>query len=269
LDALTQLAAYICGTPISLVSLVDGQRQWFKSNYGLDGVTQTPREYSFCQHAMVGEGVYEVEDATSNPLFCHNPLVTGEPRIRFYAGAPLVTPDGHPLGAICTIDTKPRTLTATQRESLLVLAQEVMSHLELRRARVLIAQERQDLENLLRLINDQNDSGVSAGRQELFVKHDHKLRRIKVADITYVEALGDYVNIHAGADRYTVYTTMKDILLRLPMQDFVRVHRKYIVNLNSVVAIDGDVLVVDGGRSSTVPIGNSYKADLLGRLNLI
>ncbi|MCC3159953.1 GAF domain-containing DNA-binding protein [Hymenobacter sp. 15J16-1T3B] len=268
-DALTRLAAYICGTPISLISLVDAHRQWFKANYGLAGIDETPREYSFCQHAMVGTGIYEVEDATTNPLFSTNPLVTSDPNIRFYAGAPLVTSDGQPLGALCTIDTRPRHLTAEQRDALQILAREVVSHLELRRARLQLEQEKAKLEGLLRMANNAADSLYSVGRSEIFVKQDHKLIRLNTDNISYLEALGDYVNIHAGGERYTVYTTMKDMLTRLPVRDFVRVHRKYIVRISSIVAIDGDSLVVDGGRASSVPIGNSYKADLMSRLNLV
>lgn len=268
-DALTRLAAYICGTPISLISLVDNHRQWFKANYGLTGVTETPREYSFCQYAMVGTGVYEVEDATANPLFSANPLVTSDPNIRFYAGAPLVTPDGQPLGALCTLDTRPRHLSEEQRDALQTLAREVVSHLELRRARLQLQQEQAKLEGLLRLANNAAESLYAPGRKEIFVKQDHKLLRLAVADISYLEALGDYVNIHAGGERYTVYTTMKDMLTRLPARDFARVHRKYIVRIGSIVAIDGDSLLVDGGRASSVPIGNSYKAELMGRLNLV
>ena len=118
-----------------------------------------------------------------------------------------------------------------------------------------------------------NDKAVSLNsaeqREEIFVKQDHKLIRLNTANISYLEALGDYVNIHVGSERYTVYTTMKDMLTRLPARDFVRVHRKYFVHISSIVAIEGDSLVVDGGRASSVPIGSSYKADLMSRLNLV
>ncbi|WP_400193350.1 LytTR family transcriptional regulator DNA-binding domain-containing protein [Hymenobacter sp. B81] len=275
-DALTRLAAYICGTPISLVSLIDSSRQWFKANFGLEGIQETPREYSFCQYAMVSGGVYEVEDATENPLFSQNPLVQGDPNIRFYAGAPLVTPSGQPLGALCAIDTRPRHLTDEQRDALQTLAREVVSHLELRRARLQLEQEQQKLEGLLRMANNAAETLYSGGRTEIFVKQEHKLVRINTADIRYVEALGDYVNIYAAQERFTVYTTMKDMVARLPARDFVRVHRKYIVRLDRIVAIEGDAVLIDSsrpaadsGRGVGVPIGNSYKADLMGRLNLV
>ncbi|RPD49766.1 GAF domain-containing protein [Hymenobacter sediminis] len=275
-DDLVRLAAYICGTPISLVSLIDAERQWFKARVGLD-VQSTARNLAFCQHAILSDQVYEVEDATQDPLFQQNDLVTGEPNIRFYAGAPLITPDGQALGTICTIDTVPRRLTEEQRDALRILAREVVSHLELRRARIQLEEEKHKLEGLLRMANDTAESFyLNGGQNEIFIKQDHKLLRVSTADIRYVEALGDYVNIYSGRERYTVYSTMKELEAKLPIRDFARVHRKYIVRLDRIIAIENDAVIVEAGRSAEqatsvlpVPIGNSYKAGLLSRLNLI
>ena len=108
LDRLTRVAAELFGTPIALVSLMDEHRQWFKSRLGLD-VAETPREWSFCDHLIrSGDAMMVVEDATTDSRFASNPLVTGRPGIRFYAGAPLVAPSGHALGALCVVDTLPR-----------------------------------------------------------------------------------------------------------------------------------------------------------------
>lgn len=132
-DELTALAAALCGTPIALVSLVDADRQWFKSRHGLEAA-ETPRAVAFCAHAILDEGLFEVEDARLDPRFSDNPLVTASPDVVFYAGVPLRGPDQHALGTLCVIDHEARRLRPDQRAALQVLANQVVSQLELRRA---------------------------------------------------------------------------------------------------------------------------------------
>ncbi len=132
-DDFTQLAAQICDVPIALISLIDKDRQWFKSWLGLDS-PETPREQAFFAHAIIDNQMLIVPDARADARFAANPLVTGSPNIRFYAGSPLVTDEGYGLGVLCVIDRQPRDLTAAQQASLQALSRQLMTQLELRRA---------------------------------------------------------------------------------------------------------------------------------------
>jgi GAF domain-containing protein len=148
-DRFTKLASFICDTPISLISLVDADRQWFKSKTWLD-VTETPRTWAFCSHAIQHQDLMEVKDATKHNRFKDNPLVIGDPNIRFYAGQPLIDENGYALGTLCVIDNIPRELNQEQKNALELLTKSVVD---------LITQQRkyQEVSNFNKLLEVSND----------------------------------------------------------------------------------------------------------------
>lgn len=272
-DDLVKLTAYLCATPIAFISFLSTDRQWFKAMVGVDSLQEMPREMSFCNHMMGSLDILEVEDATQDTRFHRHPMVIGESKVRFYVGVPLLTPEGQLLGSLCAADWKPRQLVDEQREALRVLAREVVAHLELRRARLQLEEEKQKLDGLLRMANSTAESLYALGenRTEIFVKQEQRLIRVPTTDIAYVEALGDYVNIYTERERFTVYSTMKELESKLPAREFTRIHRKYIVCLGRILAIEADAALVEisKGTNLSIPIGNSYKPILLSRLNLL
>ena len=155
-DNIVKIAAQICGTPMALISLVDEDRQWFKAAEGLDA-RETPREIAFCDHAIRHQDVLIVPDAAADSRFSNNPLVTDDPHIRFYAGAPLETSDGFPLGTLCVLDHTPRKLTDDQAFALKALANQVMIQIEYRWA---LEQKRATEERNRLILESATDYGI-------------------------------------------------------------------------------------------------------------
>lgn len=152
-DSIAQLASYICGTPVAVVSLIDDERLWYKASIGLEA-TETPRVLSFCQYTIMGDEVFEVKDARENAAFADNPFVTGNPNVRFYAGAPLQDENGFNLGSLCVIDTEPRALTTEQKKALKLLANQVVLLLDSRKKNMDFIKSQKELQNFIELSKD-------------------------------------------------------------------------------------------------------------------
>lgn len=146
-DELVELAGQICNSPISLITLLDRDRQWFKAKKGMED-NSTSRDVAFCSHAILQDNVFVVEDATKDKRFAGNPYVTEENGIRFYAGAPVISPTGYKMGTICIIDRQPRTLSADEDRALQLISRQVTKLIELRKKNMIIRQRAEEIINL-------------------------------------------------------------------------------------------------------------------------
>ncbi len=201
-DSIARLASEVCCTPIALLSLVDAQRQWFKANVGLPGVNETPRDQAFCAHAIHGEAVFEVRDATRDERFADNPLVMGDPHIAFYAGAPLVLPSGARIGTLCVIDREARELTPTQTQWLQSLAAIASQALVMRQQLIVKALSvRGDYERVL---------VESEAKHRALVEDQAEMVSLARADGTLVYANRSYARLFGGTPAQLVGRSLLD-----------------------------------------------------------
>ncbi len=213
-DDITALAAHICQTPIALITLIDSNRQWFKSKVGISR-SETSRDVAFCAHAIMQRNLFVVRDAAADKRFAVNPLVTSSPSIRFYAGAPLVTPDHHALGTLCVIDRVPRVLTREQTQALRALSRQVMAQLEMRRELLRLKQtllEGHRAEKNLVKARRQAETGYR-GQGEFLSKVGHELRSNMSGILSLTEQLlGTEVTLKQRQCLETVKSQVESLL---------------------------------------------------------
>jgi diguanylate cyclase (GGDEF)-like protein len=227
-DNIAEMAAQLTGCPMSMVSLIDGERQWFKAKIGIDN-TQTPREHAFCAHAIANPSEpLIVKNALHDHRFADNPLVLGAPAIRFYAGMPLVNPQGAALGTLCVIDREPRELSPTQSQTLRRLADAVMTTLELRRAMIVV----RDMALVDSLTGIPNRSALMTALEAAIARHDRNgtpflllyldLDGFKAVNDRLGHATGDRV-LRAVASALTACLRAGDVAGRLGGDEFAMV----------------------------------------------
>ncbi len=231
-DNLTAIASQICGTPIALVSLIDEKRQWFKSHHGLP-VSETPREYAFCAHAInKPDEPFVITDSRKDQRFHDNPLVTGDPRVIFYAGVPLVTESGMALGTLCVIDHKPREISEAQLKTLMALSSQVVNLLKLRKREL-------QLENAISVLTSKNEE---LDKFAFIAAHDlsSPLKNITSLTQLFIENHADEIPDDASRILELIGTSAEklrqlvDGLLQYSRNDSILQESKTVVNIDEI-----------------------------------
>ena len=241
-DEITQLAATICNCPISAISLIDEDRQWFKSAIGL-GVNFTAREISFCTHAIVEPNkIFIIPDATLDQKFVHNPLVTGDPHIKFYAGSPLVTKSGFALGTICVIDIIPKNLNEEQLKALEILAKQVTNSIERRKTIIDLKEQENNLNKTAELLSEQNKRLTSFS---YIVSHNLRSHSANI------DSLINLINItDKEQDKKVILGKIQKVACLLNetlthLNDIVKVQTQLNIKLENIILYDYIIAICD------------------------
>ncbi|TPG64545.1 LytTR family transcriptional regulator [Hymenobacter nivis] len=257
---LVHLAAVACGAPHALLALAGPGALAVQARQGR--AAAMPELDKFCRAVLravpAAVGFNEVATSLSHTHFC--------------AAVALRGPAGDVLGVLGVGAPSPVALPDDQREALACLARRATDFVAQGLAQQALADQQQQLAAAFRVAG----AAEPGQRPELYVKQDTRLLRVLPADVTHLEALGDYVNLYTVRERFTVYGTMKDMEARLPTADFARIHRKYIIRLDRLLSFEGDTVLIDAGPgapasrpATAVPVGNSYRAALLARLHVL
>jgi diguanylate cyclase (GGDEF)-like protein/PAS domain S-box-containing protein len=264
-DDLTQLAAEICHAPMSLISLIDENRQWFKSKVGLDA-DETALSLSFCRYALAQpDEVMVIPDTEKDAQFCNHPAVTGEPHIRFYAGAPLVSSEGFPLGTLCVADSVPHHFDGNQRKALQILARQVMAQLEMRRVLARSEKHARDLENITQKLRE------SEARFKAFMDNGPTVSFIKDESGCYLYA--NPLLLERFGKKWDEFVGYRDEEL-WPRKIYRAIHRSDLAVLRSgtVVASEEEAPLPDGSTSVWLafkfPLHNAQGRRLLGGIGV-